>query len=280
MIRRHALTCLLGGLLAVGAAGLAKAADNVRQHLAASSVIEEIKKRGTIRVGLSTFVPWAMPDKKGQLVGFEVDVARKLAEEMGVKLETVPTSWDGIIPALIAGKFDVIISGMSITPQRNLTVNFTIPYENTETLVVINKKLGASIKTVEDLNKPDVILANRRGATTAVLAEKLFPNAQQLLFDEEGQTLQELINGKATAALASAPTPALWAAKYPDVLVAPDLPALQKTSEAFAVRKGDPDAINFFDNWILVHRDDGWLKERYDYWFKGRAWADQVPEQQ
>jgi polar amino acid transport system substrate-binding protein len=280
MIRRHALTCLLGGLLAVGVAGLAKAADNVRQHLAASSVIEEIKKRGTIRVGLSTFVPWAMPDKKGQLIGFEVDVARKLAEEMGVKLETVPTSWDGIIPALIAGKFDVIISGMSITPQRNLTVNFTIPYENTETLVVINKKLGANIKTVEDLNKPDVILANRRGATTAVLAEKLFPNAQQLLFDEEGQTLQELINGKATAALASAPTPALWAAKYPDVLAAPDLPALQKTSEAFAVRKGDPDAINFFDNWILVHRDDGWLKERYDYWFKGRAWADQVPDQQ
>jgi polar amino acid transport system substrate-binding protein len=279
MIRRQALICLLGGLLAVGAAGLARA-DNVRQSLAGSSVIEEIKKRGTLRVGLSTFVPWAMPDKKGQLVGFEIDVAKKLAEEMGVKLESLPTAWDGIIPALIAGKFDVIISGMSITPERNLTVNFTLPYANTETVIIANKKLAGSVKTLADLDKPDVIWANRRGATTAVLSAKLFPNAQQLLFDEEGQTLQELINGKATAALASVPTPALWVSKYPDVLFVPDLPALEKTSEAFALRKGDPDALNFFDNWILLHQVDGWLKERHDYWFKGRAWADQVPEQQ
>lgn len=280
MIRRNALVLLLGGLLAVGSAGLAKAAENVRQNLAGSSVIETIKKRGTLRVGLSTFVPWAMPDKKGQLVGFEIDVAKKLAEEMGVKLESVPTSWDGIIPALIAGKFDVIISGMSITPQRNLTVNFTTPYANTETVIIANKKLAANVKSLDDLNKPDVIWANRRGATTAVLAAKMFPDAQQLLFDEEGQTLQELLNGKATAALASVPTPALWVSKYPDTLFVPDLPALERTSEAFAVRKGDPDALNFFNNWILLHTVDGWLKERHDYWFKGRAWADQVPEQQ
>jgi len=278
MIRRQALICLLGGLLAVGAAGLARA-DNVRQSLAGSSVIEEIKKRGTLRVGLSTFVPWAMPDKKGQLVGFEIDVAKKLAEEMGVKLESVPTSWDGIIPALIAGKFDVIISGMSITPERNLTVNFTAPYANTETVLIANKKLAGAFKSLDDFNKPNVVIANRRGATTAVLSEKTFPKAEQLLFDEEGQTLQELINGKAYAALASVPTPAIWVEKYPDVLFVPDVPALEKTSEAFAVRKGDPDALNFYNNWILLHTVDGWLKERHDYWFKGRAWTSQVPEQ-
>jgi polar amino acid transport system substrate-binding protein len=180
---------------------------------------------------------------------------------------------------LLAGKFDVVISGMSITPNRNLTVNFTQPYANTETLIVANKKVAGGLKTLADLDKPEITIANRRGATTAVLAQTVWPHATHLLFDEEGQSLQELLNGKAQAVLASVPTPALWLEKYPDVLYVPDIPALEKTVEAFAIRKGDPDALNFFNNWILVHSVDGWLEGRHDYWFKGRAWADQVPQQ-
>ena len=72
-----------------------------------------------------------MRDKNGELIGFEIDVAKQLAEDMGVGVDFVPTAWDGIIPALLAGKFDAIISGMSITSNRNLTVNFTHPYAST-----------------------------------------------------------------------------------------------------------------------------------------------------
>lgn len=89
------------------------------------SALVEVKERGTLRVGLSTFVPWAMRDKQGELVGFEVDVARRLAKDAGLKVEFIPTAWDGIIPALLAGKFDVIIGGLSITPERNMSVLFT-----------------------------------------------------------------------------------------------------------------------------------------------------------
>jgi len=271
-----ALAAVLGIL---GIAGNRAMAQDIRQDLAATSVIEEIKKRGVLRVGLSTFVPWAMRDKEGKLIGFEIDVANKLAEDMGVTIESVPTSWDGIIPALLAGKFDVIISGMSITPSRNLTVNFTDPYANTETVIVANQALAGSFKTLEDFNKSEVTIADRRGATTATLAEKVWPKATHLLFDEEGQSLQELLNGKAHAVLASVPSPALWLEQYPDVLFVPDIPALEKTVESFAIRKGDPDALNFFNNWILVNTVNGWLGERHSYWFMGRAWKDQVPEQ-
>jgi len=90
-------------------------AQNASQQLAAAGVLETIKKRGAIRVGMSTFVPWAMRDKNGELIGYEIDVAKQLAEDMKVKAEFVPTAWDGIIPALLAGKFDVVIGGMSIT---------------------------------------------------------------------------------------------------------------------------------------------------------------------
>ncbi len=64
--------------------------------------IEKIKERGTLRVGMSTFVPWAMRNKQGELIGFEIDVAKRLAADSGLKVEFVPTAWDCIIPALLA----------------------------------------------------------------------------------------------------------------------------------------------------------------------------------
>ena len=117
-------TALAAAALAVG--GLAAAVAPA----SAEGLLETIQQRGKLMVGMSTFVPWAMRDKEGNLIGFEIDVATKLAEDMGVEIEFVPTAWSGIIPALLAEKFDVIIGGMSITPQRNLTVNFTAPYAN------------------------------------------------------------------------------------------------------------------------------------------------------
>jgi len=97
------------------------AAGEIQRKIAAESIIEQVAKRGTIRVGMDVFVPWAMKNKKGELIGFEIDVARQLAEDMGVKVEFVPTKWSGIIPALIAGKFDVIIS---IGTLQSSTINF------------------------------------------------------------------------------------------------------------------------------------------------------------
>lgn len=253
-------------------------AQSVNQQLAAGSVLETIKKRGSIRVGLSTFVPWAMRDKNGELIGYEIDVAKQLAEDMRVKVEFVPTAWDGIIPALLAGKFDVVIGGMTITPERNLTVNFTQPYANSGTHLVANKELAASFKSLEDFNKPDVVLAVRRGATPATAAKRLMPKATLRQFDEDALALQEVLNGKAHAFVTSTPTPAFEALKHPDKLFLPIPEPFVQGAEGFALRKGDPDALNFFNNWILLRQQDGWLKEHHDYWFKTRAWAGQVVE--
>jgi polar amino acid transport system substrate-binding protein len=119
---------LLLALTVIVAASAAPRAQDVRQQLSSGSVIEEVKKRGVLRIGLSTFVPWSMHDKKGELIGFEIDVANRVAADMGVKAEFVPTAWDGIIPALLAGKFDVIFSSMSITDERKKKVAFTDMY--------------------------------------------------------------------------------------------------------------------------------------------------------
>ncbi len=275
MTRRY-LGAALAGLLAAGIAA-PSVAQNAAQAIASESVIETIKKRGVIKIGLDLFIPWSMRDKNGELIGFELDVGRQLAADMGVDVEFIPTSWDGIIPALVAGKFDAIISGMSVTAQRNLTINFTAPYAFSGLAILANREMTEGF-SMEDFNSPDVIFAARRGATPASVIQKRFPNAQLLLFDEDGASGQEVLNGEAHATMAAQPTPNREAGRYPETLIVPFEDLFDPRGEAFAVRKGDPDALNYFNNWIAQNWSTGWLKERHDYWFNTEDWADQLAQ--
>ncbi|MYC60607.1 MAG: transporter substrate-binding domain-containing protein, partial [Gammaproteobacteria bacterium] len=206
---------------------------------------------------------------------FEPDVGRKLAEDMGVEVEFVPTAFDGIIPALLAGRFDVIISGMSITPQRNLTVNFTDAYSYSGMTILANRQLTEGFR-LEDFDSPEVTFSARRGAVPATVIAGQFPNAELLLFDDEGAVVQEVLNGNAHATMASEPLPSREARSYPDILYIPFDVLFNQLGEGFALRKGDPDALNFFNNWIAHNWRTGWLQERHDYWFTTEEWSSQV----
>ena len=273
------LNTLLAGVLALGVAAGASAQE-ARQALSEDSVVQTILQRGSISVGMSAFVPWAMRDKNGDLIGFEIDVAKKVAEDMGVDINFVPTAWDGIIPALIAGKFDVIIGGMSVTTKRNLTVNFTRPYARTGYIVIANSKLAEEkgINGLADLNREDITIASRRGSTGAVAMDRHFPKAKKIFFDDDVLSVQEVANGNIEAASSTPPKAAFEIEKRGDVIRIVSDEQLSPTREAFALRKGDPDALNFFSNWIQENEASGWLAERRAYWFSGREWADQVAQ--
>ena len=247
-------------------------AGEMQQQLVKESTLEQVLKRGTFRVGMSTFVPWAMRDKTGKLIGFEIDVATRLASDMGVKVEFVPTKWDGIIPALLSGKFDVIIGGMGIRPDRNLKVNFSIPYDFTGMSIVAHKEMAAGFRSLKDFNRPDVLLAARLGSTAVTAAKKFMPKAQLRLFDDESQAYQELLNGRVHAVVGSAPMPRFQAIKYPERLFLPLQTNFTKEPIGFAVRKGDFDTLNYLNNWIRVVEAEGWLTERKHYWFETREW--------
>ncbi|MCP4347743.1 MAG: transporter substrate-binding domain-containing protein [Desulfobacterales bacterium] len=225
---------------------------------------------------MSTFVPWAMKDKTGKLIGFEIDVATRLAKDIGVKPEFVPTKWAGIIPALLTGKFDVIIGGMGIRPNRNLKVNFSIPYDYTGMAIVAHKKLAAGFKKLEDFNSPDVTIAVRLGSTAATAAKKFIPKAELRMFDDESQSYQELLNGNAHAVVGSAPAPGFHVLRHPEKLFLPVAETFTREPIGFAVRKGDFDTVNFFNNWIRVVEAEGWLKERKLFWFETRDWENMV----
>jgi polar amino acid transport system substrate-binding protein len=245
-----------------------------------TSLLEQIKQRGTIRVGVSTFVPWAMRNTQGELIGFEVDVANRLADDANLKVEFVPTAFDGIVPGLLAGKFDVIIAGMSITPQRNLSVNFTQPYAHSGLLMAANKQLAGHMIQKEAYNTADVTITVRRGSISVQAAQKTFPKATLRQFDDDAQAFQEVLNGNAHAVIASTPKPEFETIRNSDKLFIPFEGYLDRGVEAIGVRQGELDALNFFNNWILLRTEDGWLEERHDYWFKTLDWQNQVPEGQ
>jgi len=276
---RYAVPALVAAGLFAAASGAV--ADGTRQALSSESVVETIKKRGALRVGMATFVPWAMRDKNGELIGFEIDVATRVAGDMGVDIEFVPTAWDGIIPALVAGKFDVIIGGMSITMKRNLTVNFTHPYANTGYILMASTERAdeKGLKTLEDFNQSGVTIATRRASTGATAMQKNFPKAKLIYFDDDTLAYQEAANGNVDGVSSTPPKAAFEVEKRGDKLrvVSPKL--MSPTREAFALRKGDPDALNYFNNWIQESHASGWLKERHDYWFTTRDWAGMVADQ-
>ncbi len=262
-----ATTLMLGALLSFA------------NQAAAQSVVDDILKRGKLVVGLSTFVPWSMRAKDGSLIGFEIDVSRQLAKDMGVEVVFVPTAWDGIIPALLAKKFDVIITGMVIKPKRNLTVNFSRPYAFLKVGMAANKKLAEKdgLKTLEDWNNPNVTLTIKRATAPGETVARLFPKAKLRQFDDDAQALQDVLNGNAHAFLTSEPKPTYYVIDNPEVLFNPfGTGPWDPSASAFAVRKGDPDGLNFFNNWILYRELDGWLQKTHDKWFKNRDWKDKV----
>ena len=166
----------------------------------------------------------------------------------------------------------MIIGSMAITPERSLSVNFTIPYDTAYIDMTLNKEKAGNIKSLEELNKPEIIIAARTGTTAAQAARTLLPNATLRMFNDEAPAVEEVLSGRAHAFVSSAPLPAMETLRHPDVLVQKFEASLDAQPVAFAVPKGDFDTLNVFDGWIRLVEEEGWLQERRDYWFKSNQW--------
>ncbi len=240
------------------------------------SVIEEVQDRGTLRVGLGLFEPWSACNVDGELIGFEIDVAKRVAADMGVGIEFVPTNWTYIISELIAEQFDVIISGMTTLPHRNLRINFTSTYNSSGVYLVANTEQTADLETLADFNSSDVTIATRRGASSIDFVESVFPDAMLLLFDTDNAVRDAVVAGDAHAAAAFATTRTTWVEAHPETLSLPSEEPFASEVGAIAVRKGDLDTLNFFNTWIEANKASGWLEQRSHYWFQTREWEDQL----
>ena len=242
-----------------------------------SSVVDAIQRQGLLKVGVGLFEPWVMCDKSGDLIGYEIDVASQLASDIGVRIAFVRTDWYYIVPALIEDRFDLVISGMGITPDRGLLVNFTIPYSEFGTSVVINTNELEVPTSLADLNVAEVTFGARAGSVPAQVIAEHFPLASVQFFDTDQEMLETLIAAGAHAVAVDQINASRWTHEYPDQLLRPfDL--LNKVPEAIALRKQDFDGLNFLNGWIQHYTSNGWLANRRNYWFDTREWEDLLPD--
>ena len=229
-----------------------------------------------MRVGLGLFEPWSACNADGELIGFEIDIATQLAEDIGVEVEFARTNWTYIIPALVAEEYDAIISGLAILPSRNLKINYTSPYNAIGVFLVANTEKASDLETLADFNSSSVMIATRRGASSVGFVESAFPDAMLLLFDTDTEVVQAVVSGVAHAAAAFQPNQQAWVDANPETLHLPFEEAFASEVGAMAVRKGDLDTLNFFNSWIVANKANGWLEQRRQYWFETREWEDQL----
>jgi polar amino acid transport system substrate-binding protein len=266
------LLFILLAIVLVGSFGLGTAMALTAEDIAKASALEEIIKRGELLVGLEAgYIPFEMQDEKGNIVGFDVDMAYEMGKgifgEGGEKkVKLINTAWEGIIPALMTHKFDIIMSGMTVLQSRNLKVNFCEPYYYIGQCLLINKKDVGKYKSYKDLNKKGVIVTSKLGVTGAFTAEKLMPKATLRLFKTEAEGALQVANGIADAFIYDEPQVRVFAAKYKDSTVGIFDPITFEPL-AWAIRKGDPDFLNFLNNFLRQTRGDGRWKQFKQKWF-------------
>lgn len=235
-----------------------------------------IRRQGKLRVGVSLFVPWVMRDKNGELIGFEIDVAKKLAEDMGVDIEFDPVPFKEVINDLLDERFDIIISGLYVTPQRALFINFCDPHGTSEVTLLASRKTAPTSHTPEAFDKAGVKLGAVAGTVYADLAKSNFPKATLQIFSEEGDMLKELLAGNLQAVIVTSPVPEIAVHLNSDKVFVPFSSPIAEFGESFAIRKGDVDFLNYLNVWTRFYKENGWLKGRRHHWFKSMKWADDL----
>jgi len=241
------------------------------------STLNKILERGELRVGFeSGYVPFEMTDKKGKFIGFDMDYGRRMAKVMGVKFVPVNTAWDGIIPALMTDKFDIIMGGMTITQERNLKINFADPYIVVGQTILLNKKHKGKVKSYKDLNNPKYILTSRMGTTGEQAIKKHISKATYKGFESEAEAGLEVINGKADALVYDLPFCGfLYGSQGKGKTVFLNKPFTYEPL-AWAINKGDPDFLNFLNNFLSQTRGDGFYDKVYNKWIIGSDWKKEL----
>ena len=241
--------------------------------LAAADALDDILARGTLRVGMEPgYMPFEMTNKRGEIVGFDVDMAKHMADAMGVKLELVSTAWDGIIPALITKKFDIIMSGMTLTQERNMKIGFASPYIVIGQSILVDKKLEGTIKSYKDLNNKKYKVASKLGTTGEQATKRMIPNATYISFETEQEGVMDLLNGKVDAFVYDLPFNAIaFAEKGQGKIVLLDEPFTYEPL-AWAVNKGNFALLNWLDNFLAQAKNDGTYERIYKKWFLSDEW--------
>jgi polar amino acid transport system substrate-binding protein len=274
---------LLALALALIAASLVSCAslggsDHEGSGSAGSSVLSAVVDRGTLRVGMSgDQPPFNVVSKNGELIGLEVDLANALANSIGVDLEIVQRPFGTLLGALEAGEVDMVMSGLTMTPERNLKVAFVGPYFVSGKAILTKNENLAGSNEADDINKGTVRLAALAGSTSERFVQEVTPEAQLTAVQSYDEAVQAVIDGRVDALVADFPICVISVFRNPDAGLISLSSPFNFEPIGIAMPANDPLFTNLVTNYVNLLEGTGLLEELRSRWFVDAAWLDQLP---
>jgi polar amino acid transport system substrate-binding protein len=263
MKMKRLLVSLMAMVLTVGMVGASMA-----------GTLADIVKRGELRVAVqSGAAPYAFVDKNGQQTGSMVEFTREMATRMGVKLKILDFDWDGLIPALLSGKADILAADMTPTLKRALKITFTDPWYYVQPCIFT--KTDAPYQTLEDVNKSGVTVGVLLGSTGETIAKKNLPNAEIKTYKGGGRMIvQALLAGHVDAGVNDDLAVLTVLPDYPpnSIRLLDKRLGTGKDPLAFAVRHESVNLWQWINLFFKTIRADGTYQKNIAYWMESADW--------
>ena len=234
------------------------AAETTAAEAIPADKLQAIKDKGVLVLGTSADYPpfefHIEVEGKDTIVGFDIDIANKIAENIGVELEIVDMKFEGLLPALTAGKIDLIVSGMTPTDERKQSVDFSLTYYDArQTMLVLTESVG-TLNTIEAFDGK--ILGVQKSSIQEDLAKTMFTSSEAKAIDKIPNLIMELKTGKVDGLILAEPVAKQYATANPDL----SLNGLDLGSEggsAIAVQKDSGTFLEAIDATIKTLMDSG-----------------------
>ena len=244
----------------------------------ASPVLDRILQRGELVVGTAgSMPPLNMTSKAGSIIGLEADLARYIADSMGVKLKFEVMSFPELLPALEAGSVDMVISGMTITPGRNLKVAFVGPYLISGKAVLTKIETLAAATQPSEINHHRITVAALKGSTSQEFIERKMPRVELVTTNDYDEAVAMVIGGKVDAMIADFPICIVSILRYPDQGLLTLIDPFTYEPLGIAVPANDPLLINWVENFLTGFQGSGELEALKTDWFEDASWLEDLP---
>ena len=242
-----------------------------------SPVMDRIVSRGELRVGVSgDMPPMNLLTKDDKVIGMDVDVATMIAEAMGVKLNLQRIDFKGLLPALESGSIDMIVSNMTMTPERNLKVAFVGPYFTSGKAFLTKRSSIAQAKGLPDLDSPQYTFVALRGSTSEAVISKGAPKAKLLTAGTQNEAIQMVVDGKADGMIADFPICVVAVYRNPAAGLVSLVAPITYEPIGIAVPKGDPHLLNWLGNFLHSLEKAGYMNDLKEKWFAQPTWLPQM----
>jgi len=243
----------------------------------AGPTLDRILKKGELVVGITgTQPPLNATTKDGKIIGFDADIARLIALSMDVKIRYAKMPFADLLPALQAGKVDMILSSMTITLKRNLEVAFVGPYYVSGKGILTKTQNIAALQSADGLNKADFKVGALKDSTSQAFVEKTAPKATLVKVKSYDEALDLLFQDKISALVADYPFCAFSAFRYQEKGLVAGQSKLTFEPIGIAVPE-DTLLINWLRNFLGVLEGSGQLGVLNNRWFKDGAWIKELP---